>query len=524
LATKAAELLPGDHSKSAMLLALASAFGGIRRQEVTPSLGRRDFAFCTTVFNRTANSLPAILANVVMNWRHRDVLKLIVVTFGEDLGLVQTLVRLCPEALEADFLCLFSGGAVGLHQWRMRQADAGGHPSEAVPEGFQQYWHASYCKNASHAMAAKVFQEAGCDLSNLVVCNVDGDNLVPAEFLEFLLAPPFNRALPEAVPGSASSSEQPPGRPPCGLCFSGGRNAESLTGRIALPWMVFSCIGGYDAEGMAPCGYQDVDLKLRATRYVEETRLGEAIALSGGMMGWALPNDATCRKADRGAAKTASVAPEWIGKRWGQMNVHNHRLCSDRMKTGVMCRNKGAVVRAWCEAVDFKGMPCWRPATAAYREAVPRSAGSSAPETVPGGRPRGAAEAVPPPAGRQPKAPPKAALLAIQDVPAKRPPPNVKPPPPGMPPHGHGKASAAKASAPAAEAGKAGQAVPPAWIPRPPSGPPPPLLSRVRIFTLGCMNLWQFTGSAASSPVPQKNLETKRPGAAACFCWHARWP
>ena len=129
-----------------------------------------------------------------------------------------------------------------------------------MPAGDQTHWNASICKNTANAVAAGVFGDAGYYLADLVVCNVDGDNVVPGDFVELMLAPAFAGTLdPEAVPGSASSSHGPGPSPWCCVAHQGKGGTEAITGRIAAWWRLFEEAGGYDCGGTKPTGFQGSD-------------------------------------------------------------------------------------------------------------------------------------------------------------------------------------------------------------------------------------------------------------------------
>ena len=211
---------------------------------------------CVSTYKRTDQLMLALPINLIISWRFRAAVRWVLVdlndrTEGEDLkhrlentipaSLSEGQLRYCQRVWDSDQDKKWCG------------------------------WHASVAKNSSHLAAVEMFG------MEVVLCNVDGDNLITQPFLHTLLTSAEKMIQWKAVGGV------PPTSLPdiVGISFKAPNN-PSTTGRIALGGRVFDTLGGYDEE-FGPSGGQDVDLSRRLgkmgfhRRIESEAEVGNAI-------------------------------------------------------------------------------------------------------------------------------------------------------------------------------------------------------------------------------------------------------
>ncbi len=165
------------------------------------------------------------------------------------------------------------------------------------------YFHASVCKNAAHRFAlesllddANAYNET-VKLQEVVVLSLDADNVASLQFMESLIRKAEAMGPLDVIRGSGDD---------------GG-----VTGRIASFAELWIALGGYD-EGMAPSGFQDIDLVLRV-------KLGGGKAHDfkrDGSAGWSIRNNLAERKR-RPRDKVTNVNPAYAELRWDAMNDAN---------------------------------------------------------------------------------------------------------------------------------------------------------------------------------------------------------
>ena len=298
-----------------------------------------------TVVGRWPQAALALPLTLLAARKFRERLTVVVVSFGRDSSDLQRVAALCKPALDEGWLAFASGGeaahTASQEGWAERPVlvpDADGELLDLDDNQRLEFWHASVCKNSA-AMAAAALAR-GVSGSHVLV-NLDCDNI------------PTDRYIAEVFKRFANAQ---PGMYP--FAWTSGDIASACTGRMAYFMKDFIELGGYDEEGTAPSGYQDIDLKQRFLQK-RNTLQGQGSRNAGGafcgshLVGGALPNSAESRKADRGPAKVANVAPEWRAKTWGQMNSHNVELMNGRTRAGQLTRNVGRrPLGAWWQFLD----------------------------------------------------------------------------------------------------------------------------------------------------------------------------
>ena len=123
-------------------------------------------------------------------------------------------------------------------------------------------FHVMKAKNTAHVAAAS---EAGGDRPGaLYVVNVDNDNVLTCQWLRDArrAADAQVPAALRAVAGARRLEEFPSLEP---LFTHWNNQNPGVFGRMGLPYTYFRYLGGYD-ESMEGMGYEDVDLKRRASR------------------------------------------------------------------------------------------------------------------------------------------------------------------------------------------------------------------------------------------------------------------
>ncbi len=170
------------------------------------------------------------------------------------------------------------------------------------------FFHASVCKNAAHKFALQCLVDdvgpSNVQPLQVVVLNLDVDNVASLHFMEVLLKKAKMMGPFDMIRGSGDD---------------GG-----VTGRMACFAELWIILGGYD-EGMAPSGFQDVDLVLRA-KLLGGTSHGFK---HDGSAGWSIRNNLADMKR-RPRDKIINVSPSFAGTTWDVMNKANLARSSDQ--------------------------------------------------------------------------------------------------------------------------------------------------------------------------------------------------
>ncbi len=159
------------------------------------------------------------------------------------------------------------------------------------------YWDASIAKNTATLFAAASNQ--GWDPNRLLVCNLDGDNVLSKTFCADVLV--RHRTHPNVA------------------CVRGKGLDGGATGRISATWRRWQSVGGYN-EQLRGSGYQDLDLIKRLGAIA--AREGISVTAVVNRAGCSIPNS-TESPFDR--AKTCNVDPAFASRfrSWGAMNTYN---------------------------------------------------------------------------------------------------------------------------------------------------------------------------------------------------------
>ena len=166
--------------------------------------------YCMTTMRRSWQIRMTLAWNVIAIWPYRHNATLVVGDFNQD-------DELCQWILD-NFAVPLSLGVLRL--WR----------STAVP-----FWHASVCKNAVHEAAMRMFIEAGGELDNLLLMNLDNDRIIGSR-------------QPAVLLRSFTSGGQ--------LMHLSNSYDEGSYGMVGVAASLFRRAGGYD-EAFLPSGCQD---------------------------------------------------------------------------------------------------------------------------------------------------------------------------------------------------------------------------------------------------------------------------
>ncbi len=234
--------------------------------------------FCTAVLGRWTQLKAAMLYNCSVLYTHRRYWRWCIVTFEYVAEFVTWARTTMGPWLDSGMVVIASGGewAWGRLPQRARRRlplpsfvevgrfeavpnPAGGNrqvlevPGQSVALEWEPYWSASVCKNSAHQLAWEMFGAGAESGPGIVHCTLDGDNMVPPDYLEAIL---------EHYRFFAGNLER-------GGIFQPGVDCKrDLTGRLAFAASVWKGLGGYD-EDMLPSSVQDVDLRRRIARYTQ---------------------------------------------------------------------------------------------------------------------------------------------------------------------------------------------------------------------------------------------------------------
>jgi hypothetical protein len=216
--------------------------------------------FCTTCFRRSKQLKAALSLNVLALASHRLRVTIVLVTFAEDLEVVQWVLHNFKWAIDCKLLLLASGGAYGAAE--PKPDNPNGYWSE-VPGGWQtlRYWHASKAKNISHRVAIASFP-ADLPAEKVILVNFDCDNIV---------GPGYVLALAE----KCSQAAEPFGTGPVPAVSPS--LTGPVTGRLAMNAKTFMARGGYDDEQNV-CGSGHIFSRLNINNFFLFffTNLGQA--------------------------------------------------------------------------------------------------------------------------------------------------------------------------------------------------------------------------------------------------------
>ena len=191
-----------------------------------------EVVFCISSYRREQQLKKALPLNLACLAPYRQQVRVVVVTFGPDVGLQEWLRSNLEWAVEEGLLQLASGG------------DASGTAPPAHVGSWSHRpgmlfgaWHASVAKNTSHLVALQTCKK---DLSKTLLINLDNDNLVG------------NSYLSASVEAALSCKRNWHG----GACPAVSCGTGSLTGRLAYWALDFCALYGYDQEpGICPSGH-----------------------------------------------------------------------------------------------------------------------------------------------------------------------------------------------------------------------------------------------------------------------------
>ena len=340
---------------------------------------------CSAVMRRWHNACTAILYNCCILWEFRFQVTLNVVGFGEDNDALSWLSFYARPAIANGLLFLASGGSAGAralsrkvgqgpHLQDLHSVHPEGPEGEALPPylegapgGHQplKTWHASFAKNASHEVACYCADKVWTWDKDMpqILCNLDGDNFVTRMFPQAVARVFALRSYDMSCCIQASSA-----------CCVGS------AGRLCYMRIAFESLGGYDATGTQPMGYQDIDMRDRIRTYTawatsSSTHVpcpqggfpkSRTMTLGIAEVGGALPNDTRVREEDRGSQKVLHTGVEVANRGvWGKMNRGNATLMKERLANGEVMRNEGIVlVAAWVllpEKFYWNNDPCLGP-------------------------------------------------------------------------------------------------------------------------------------------------------------------
>jgi hypothetical protein len=190
-------------------------------------------------------------------------------------------------------------------------------------------WHASVAKNSSHCAALEMFG------TEVVLCNVDGDNLITQPFLHTLLTSAEKMIKWKAV-GGVSPTTLPD---IVGISFK-APSTPSTTGRVALGGNVFDALGGYDEE-FGPSGGQDVDLSRRLGKMGFHRRIESDTEVGNAIWNHLEQCGKKYRRKLEVQAKVANVSEEFRTSSWGDLDAANVRLMRRKLADGILRRNEG---------------------------------------------------------------------------------------------------------------------------------------------------------------------------------------
>ena len=323
---------------------------------------------CSAVMNRWHNACTAILYNCCVLWEFRFQVSLNVVGFGEDNDALSWLSFYARPAIAYGLLFLASGGSAGAralaagirggpYEQELQSVQPEGPQGEALPpylvagDGCPQplrTWHASLAKNTSHEVACYCADNIWRWTEDMpqIICNLDGDNFV-------------TRAFPQAVARVFAQRDYD-----MSCCIQASSACcVGTTGRLCYMRVTFEQLGGYDATGTEPMGYQDIDLRDRVRTFTAwaTSSTAHVSCPQGGFpksrtatlgvteIGGALPNDTRVREHDRGSQKVLHTGVPVANRGvWGKMNRANANLMKERLANGEVVRNDGTLlVAAW---------------------------------------------------------------------------------------------------------------------------------------------------------------------------------
>ena len=309
--------------------------------------------FCTCVHNRNESWKLAVPLQLAAALRFIQNVKFFVVTFDDDVELLEWACLRFQWAIDAGFLHLASGGAVGLAEKQVTlNTQARPRLGETAPVPIARFWHASLGKNSSHIFAMKHMQDQNVPTTDYLLCNLDRDNIFSPAYVSAVAKHWY---IEKKILADAATAEGSPGS--AGLypirAIVAASQHDGMTGRVCLQASDFARLGGYDQEeGVAGSGYQDVDLLRRSAKSVElhvnKSRIYplRKNAKENKMQqnaGTCFPNKPGATPTqDRGILKIQNCDPQDIAKfrnSWGRFNSNNHQVMTAKLKAGRVGRN-----------------------------------------------------------------------------------------------------------------------------------------------------------------------------------------
>ncbi|MCP4243149.1 MAG: hypothetical protein GY772_21555, partial [bacterium] len=191
-------------------------------------------------------------------------------------------------------------------------------------------WHAPRCKNTVHRWAIMqefpaghpTYPPEGLD-PKVLICNLDGDNLLGPEFVAHI----HRAAAEETSPYMCLMASGVPG----------------TAGRLVCRVAAWRDLQGYD-EDLGPSGYQDMDLRdrLRAMSVAKVKRKALRILKEPEAVGTAIPNDKKNTTWSLGGCKVLNCHPQALqGRSWGAENTRNRVASQGKTNRNVLRRNEG---------------------------------------------------------------------------------------------------------------------------------------------------------------------------------------
>ena len=298
---------------------------------------RTEVVFCITTYKRSHQLLKALPLNLALSWPYRNRAAWVVVDFNEapeeTAFIVDTLRRLCPASVAHGHLRYFEAKDDG-RRWTG--------------------WHASVAKNTAHVAGLSVW---GLDV---VLCNIDGDNIVTPSFIEDLLEKAPKMTTKRSIDASAGSSggvspaDFMPVLPDIvGVSYVNPK-ANSTTGRIALGARVFKLLGGY-RQDFGPMGFQDVDLSRRLAKLGRHCRVDSDVLVGNAILNHMEDVPKRHRREREVAEKIRNVDKSKWQSSWYDMNDSNMKKSKEAISAGRLVANDGVCIGLDIEEMLFRG-------------------------------------------------------------------------------------------------------------------------------------------------------------------------
>jgi hypothetical protein len=268
------------------------------------------------------------------------------VTFGKDCEITAWIHSELRWALDLGLLRLASGGSVGESHLDSQDREVLDH----LPR--MDFWHASKAKNTSHMFAIlshELFNKG--QLGDLILVCLDADNICHPDYVPELVQTMASCKEKALKALSVPNKDMGDRSQVLGLAARCASGVAALTGRVAMFATDFLNVGGYDQEdGIAPSGYQDVDLQLRVCEASKEQNgwNPKALTVKGG--GCAFPNtdtggngfvgmSAQQKKVDRSQAKVEYCEAMYKQMGWHKCNDLNMAAMKAKTSKRLLVRN-----------------------------------------------------------------------------------------------------------------------------------------------------------------------------------------